>query len=71
MAYLTLDQVSELTHAPVATVRWWIHTRKLPAFRPGRRLLVKSTDLTAFVEGASVAERGAERARAARKGARP
>jgi excisionase family DNA binding protein len=74
VAYLTIDQVSELTHAPIATVRWWIHTRKLPAFKPGRHLLIKQADLTAFVEGASVAERGAERvkrARAARKGARP
>lgn len=71
--YLTIDQVAELTCAPIATVRWWIQTRKLPAFKPGRRVLVKAADVAAFVEGASVAERGAEkvkRARAARKGAR-
>lgn len=72
MAYLTIDQVAEQTQAPVATVRWWIHTRRLPAFKPGRHVLVKQTDLTAFVESASVAGRSAERvkrARAVRKGA--
>lgn len=74
MTYLTLEQVSEQTHAPIATVRWWIHTHKLPAFKPGRYLLVKQTDLTAFIESASIASRGAAKARrvrAARKVSAP
>lgn len=72
-AYLTLEQVSEQTHAPVKTVRWWIHTRRLAAYKPGRHVLVKAADLKAFVEGASVGEKSAEkvkRARAQRRGTR-
>lgn len=70
MSFLTLEQISALTHAPLKTVQHWVYTRKLPAFKPGRHVLVKEADFKAFVEGASLIATGAERVKRARARAR-
>lgn len=52
--YLTLPEASELVRTPVSTLREWISHGRLPAFRPGRRVLVTQGDLVALVSGARV-----------------
>jgi excisionase family DNA binding protein len=53
-AYLTIDQVAERLHTPTETIRYWIHTRKLRAFKPGRRLLIAESDLAELVESSAI-----------------
>lgn len=50
--FLTLDEVAEVSRSSVATVRFWIRAGKLPAHKPGRRVLVRESDLIAFLTGA-------------------
>lgn len=47
--YLLLEEIAEETRTPLSTVRHWIAQGKLPSVRPGRRRLVKRTDLDAFM----------------------
>src|SRR5580658_1107938 len=42
---LLVEEVAREMRVPVATVRWWVRTGKLPASRPGRRLLVRRSDI--------------------------
>jgi excisionase family DNA binding protein len=42
---LFVEEVAREVRAPVETVRWWIRTGKLPASKPGRRLLIRRSDL--------------------------
>ena len=70
-AYLTLDQVADRLHVPFETARFWVKVGKLPAFKPGRHVLVREADLHAFVEGAALGKVRADRvkrARSVRKG---
>ena len=48
--YLTLQQAAELSCSAPETVRYWIHVGKLPAYKPGRRVLIKESDLAALIE---------------------
>jgi len=69
--YLTLAQAAERISTPAETVRYWVHLGKLPAFKPGRQVLVRETDLDAFVEASAygaVRAAKAKSARVARKG---
>lgn len=59
--FLTYDQVAERLHVAPKTVRYWVDTRKLRAFKPGRHPLVREDDLAAFVEQREV---GAPRGKA-------
>ena len=42
---LLVEEVAREVRAPVETIRWWIRTGKLPASKPGRRLLIRRSDL--------------------------
>jgi excisionase family DNA binding protein len=64
--FLTLTQVAERLSTPAATVRYWTAIGKLPAFKPGRQLLVKESDLEAFVDASAVGDQRVVRAKLAR-----
>jgi excisionase family DNA binding protein len=49
--YLLLPEVAKLARASVSTVRHWIVTKKLASVRPGRRRLVRRTDLDELLRG--------------------
>jgi excisionase family DNA binding protein len=67
--YLTLKQAAEVCATSPETIRFWCHVGKLPAFKPGRQVLVKEADLVALIEASNVADLRVARAKAARKGA--
>ena len=69
--YLTLDQISEQLHTPLDTVRFWIYSGKLAAFKPGRHPLVREEDLAAFIEGSALSKRRTAAARATRTARKP
>jgi len=52
--FLLLTECAEHARVPLSTVRHWIATGKLPSVRPGRRRMVRRTDLDAFLAGAAV-----------------
>lgn len=47
--FFTVDQVSEITHAPRSSVFHWLYTGKLSSRRIGKRRLVAEADLAAFM----------------------
>ena len=49
--WLTVERIYELLNRSVAidTIRSWIRTKKLPAYKPGRVYLVKREDLEKFL----------------------
>jgi excisionase family DNA binding protein len=48
--FLFLDEVMRLTRAEsISTVRHWLRTGKLASVRPGRRRLVRRSDLEQFL----------------------
>jgi len=49
--WLTVERIYELLNRSVAidTIRSWIRSGKLPAYRPGRTYLVKREDLEKFL----------------------
>lgn len=49
MRKLFIHEVAKIARVPEATVRWWIQSGKLPSTRPGRRRMVDSKDLAAFL----------------------
>jgi excisionase family DNA binding protein len=55
--YLTLAEAAEIARVPIKSLRWWITCGKLRSYKPGRRRLVKRSELLAFIEstGSSVA----------------
>lgn len=61
--YLTLDQVAERLHTPIATVRYWVSVGKLQAYKPGRHPLIRESDLEAFVESSAIGTVRSTRAR--------
>lgn len=50
--WLTIDDIYEiLGHTmPHDTIRSWIRTKRLPAYKPGKSYLVKRGDLNKFIE---------------------
>lgn len=49
--YLTTDEAAELARVTPATIREWIKTGALTERRAGAKLLVKTTELHAFLAG--------------------
>ncbi len=49
--WLTVERSYELLNRSVAidTIRSWIRSKKLPAYKPGRTYLVKREDLEKFI----------------------
>jgi predicted DNA-binding transcriptional regulator AlpA len=48
---LTIEEVAELTRAPLATLRWWKHVNRGPrAFKLGRRIVYKEADVRAWID---------------------
>jgi excisionase family DNA binding protein len=50
--FLFIEEIAEETRTPPSTVRHWIATGKLASVRPGRRRLVRRSDLDAFLANA-------------------
>lgn len=48
--FLTVDEAAERLRLQPVTIRLWIRNGKLPAFRAGRRVLLRVADLAAMVE---------------------
>jgi excisionase family DNA binding protein len=47
---LLLDEVARECRTTIGTVRHWVATGRLKSVRPGRRRLVRRTDLDRFLE---------------------
>lgn len=47
--YLILREVAELARVSVSTVRHWIAEGRLHSIKPGKKRLVKKTELTRFL----------------------
>lgn len=58
--YLLLHEIAEISRASVGTVRAWIRTGRLPSVKPGRRRLVRRSDLERFLARDVLAERRAK-----------
>lgn len=48
--WLTLEQIAEELKLNIETVRGWVRTKKLVAYRPTRDYRVKRSDLNDFLE---------------------
>jgi excisionase family DNA binding protein len=46
--FLLVEEVASEMRTTIWAVRYWIRTGKLPAFRPGKRLLVRRNDMLAM-----------------------
>jgi len=53
--FLFVEEVASETRVSISTVRHWIRTGKLPSLKPGRRRLVRRSDLDALLAGAGSA----------------
>ena len=49
--WLTVEDIYELLNGsvPLDTIRAWIRSKKLPAYRPGKAYLVKRDDFEKFI----------------------
>ena len=48
---LTIDEVAELLHTPVATLRFWRYRGTGPrSFKAGRRVMYRKADVAAWVD---------------------
>jgi len=49
--WLTVDDIYEMLDksVPLDTIRAWIRSKKLPAYRPGKAYLVRREDLEKFL----------------------
>ena len=49
--WLTVEQIYEYLgrQVPLDTIRSWIRSKRLPAYKPGRSYLVKREDLEKFI----------------------
>jgi excisionase family DNA binding protein len=49
--WLTVEDIYEVLgrRVPMDTIRSWIRTKRLPAYKPGRAYLVKREDLEKFI----------------------
>lgn len=52
--FLLLSEIAAMCRAPVKSVREWIRAGKLPATRPGRRVLVRRADVDALLASAAI-----------------
>lgn len=59
--YLLLEEIAEISRTSVGSVRAWIRTGRLPSVKPGRRRLVRRSDLEGFLARDLLAERRASR----------
>lgn len=50
--YLTLEKASELSHIPIKTLRAKIALGLLPAYKPGRSILIDEKELELFIKKA-------------------
>ncbi len=48
--WLSVEKIAEELDVPIDTVRAWIRSKKLAAYRPGREYRVKREDLNHFLE---------------------
>jgi excisionase family DNA binding protein len=50
--WLTVEDIYEHLgrRVPMDTIRSWIRTKRLPAYKPGRAYLVKREDLDKFIQ---------------------
>jgi excisionase family DNA binding protein len=50
--WLTVDDIYEILNGsvPLDTIRAWIRSKKLPAYRPGKAYLVKREDFERFIK---------------------
>ena len=50
--WLTVEDIYELLNrsVPLDTIRAWIRSKKLPAYRPGKAYLVKREDFEKFIQ---------------------
>jgi excisionase family DNA binding protein len=50
--WLTVEDIYEELggRVPLDTIRSWIRTKRLPAYKPGRSYLVKREDLEKFIQ---------------------
>lgn len=50
--WLTVEDIYELLDksVPLDTIRAWIRSKKLPAYRPGKAYLVRREDLEKFIK---------------------
>jgi excisionase family DNA binding protein len=46
---LYLEEVAEITRAPLSCVRFWVRTGKLASPKPGRRVLIRRAILEKFL----------------------
>ena len=54
---LTIPEVADMLRVPVATVRWWRHSKKGPrSFKLGRRVVYQESDLRAWIREQREAE---------------
>lgn len=65
---LTLAEASALVRTPASTIRFWIWQGKLAAYKPGRVVLVKESELLAHVEANESTARRAARANSVARG---
>ena len=47
--FFTFDEISEITHAPPTTVRYWAYSGQLRSRKIGRRRLVTEDELRHFL----------------------
>lgn len=48
--WLTVEQIARKLDEPEPTVRYWIQKKRLPAYKFGRKLKVRVSDLETFIE---------------------
>jgi excisionase family DNA binding protein len=46
---LVLEEVAAVMRVPVSSVRYWIRKGRLQSLKPGRRVLVRRTELQDFL----------------------
>ena len=54
--FLTLQQAAAHCATPAESIRFWIYVGKLEAYKPGRQVLVRATDLDALIESHRVSD---------------
>lgn len=46
---LNIEEIAEVSGLSASTVRWHIHTQKLPSVKVGRRRLVRRADVASYL----------------------
>jgi len=51
LGLMTLNEMAVYLNRPLSTVQWWAHrVRLFPIYHVGRRVMVKRSDVDAFVQ---------------------